>query len=999
MLQIRLLGKVEIVIANAPPPLFRGKSGQWLMGILALHANRPVERDWLAGTLWPDSAPDQGRANLRRTLTDVRRALGNAASHLTNPSPHTVSLGLAESEADVLAFRAGDFARYGGPLMPGCPLEWVEIERRALEETYLTRGEQRATSLALDAALPLLEALRACAPLRESLLRLQLSTLCGLGNRAEAQQYYYRFRCLLLSERLGEPSVQTQQHWKTLQNLQVSPEPTARSDTSPSSTSLKNNLPSQLTSFIGREREIADVTGLIGTTRLLTLSGAGGSGKTRLAFQAAEGVLGQYSDGVWMVELAPLSDPGRVAHTVAQALGVRETAGQTMSQTLTLQLKTKKLLIVLDNCEHLVAACAQFTAALLRSCPNVQVLATSREPLGIAGEQIYGVPSLSSPTPQESKKATADSLSLFESVRLFIDRARAIKTNFTVTNANAPALAQVCYRLDGIPLALELAAARIRSLTVEQINDKLDNRFHLLTGGDRSALPRQQTLRALVDWSYDLLTNIEKTVFARLSVFAGGWTLEAAESVCAGEATAPGWVPVEEWEVLDVLTSLLDKSLVFAEPQGGVEGGVDGTRYQMLETLKQYGAEKLDAGGETVKISIKHRNYFVAWLEEVEPQRVGPGQAAWLTRIEIEHDNLRAVLDECAMPSAERSANAEAAETAGLRIVASIWQFWDTRGYPNEGIEQAIRALDRGQARKATPHMQQLRAKAMVAVGALATAQGDYKTALTFHGKSLALYRDLDHKPGIATALRNMGILAYEQGNYETAQSFLEESLALRRELGDKPGLSNSLNNLGILANDRGNYGVAQALMEESLALRRELGDKLGIAISLNNLGSLAFNQGDYKRALLLYEDSFAFYRDVGDKRGTAISLNKLGSLAQKEGDYATARARYEESLMIFRALESRWGIAYCLDGFALVCAGENDTRKAVVVFGAATALRERLGAPLPPTEQAEQNREMEKARLTLDAIIFSTAYEQGRAMSCEQAADYALSDAPPRFH
>ena len=344
---------------------------------------------------------------------------------------------------------------------------------------------------------------------------------------------------------------------------------------------------------------------LLGKTCLLTLTGAGGSGKTRLSLQAAADTLDGYPDGAWQVELAALTDPALVPQTVAAVLGIREQAGQTITQTLTDFLKPKRLLLLLDNCEHLLGACARLTTSFLRACPNVTVLSTSREPMGIGGEQTFRVPSLSLPDPKAAKTATVASLTQFDSVRLFIERAMLVKPDFSVTNANAPALAQLCYRLDGIPLAIELAAARVRSLPVEQMVDKLDSRFRLLTGGDRAALPRQQTLRALIDWSYDLLSENEKTLLARLSVFAGGWTLSAAESVC-------GFDPIEDWEMLDLLTSLADKSLVVAEDDAGA------SRYRMLETVRQYAQERSAASEEANAVAVRHRDFFLSLAEGSE---------------------------------------------------------------------------------------------------------------------------------------------------------------------------------------------------------------------------------------------------------------------------------------------------------------------------------------------------------------------------------------------
>ena len=510
---------------------------------------------------------------------------------------------------------------------------------------------------------------------------------------------------------------------------------------------LPNNLPQQVTSFIGRETQVEEVTRLLGRTHLLTLTGAGGCGKTRLSLQVAADLLDQYFDGVWLAELAALSDPALVPQAVATALGVKEEPGKPLSQTLVAALKPKRLLIVLDNCEHLVAACAALATDLLRSCPQVRILASSREALNVSGEQTFRVPSLTLPDPKQVQ--TVESLSQYEAVRLFIERAQAVQPSFAVTTANAPAMAQVCFHLDGIPLAIELAAARVRSLSAEEINRRLDQRFRLLTGGARNVLPRQQTLRALIDWSYDLLTGAEKALLCRLSVFVGGWTLSAAEAVCAGE-------PVKDWEVLDLLTALVDKSLVAAERWG------NGTRYRLLETVRQYGGDRLRESGESEAVSGRVAAYFLALAEEAEPQMRGPEQEVWLSRLETEHDNLRASLSWV-------EGQGDGGED-GLRLAGALSRFWGIRGHSTEGRQWLRRALAR-------------------------TKRGDVEEESAREGAGSA---------SRAVALTGAGNLARNQGDYAEAQTLYEEALTLNGQLGDRQGIANTLNNLGNVAQGQG---------------------------------------------------------------------------------------------------------------------------------------------------------------------------------------------------
>ena len=721
---------------------------------------------------------------------------------------------------------------------------------------------------------------------------------------------------------------------------------------------LPTNLPEQLTSFIGREKEMAEIKALLDKTRLLTLAGSGGTGKTRLALQTAAEVLEQQPDGVWLVELASLSDPALVAQTVAGALAIREAPGEPITETLLSALKDKQMLLVLDNCEHLLDASARLVDALLRSCPKVSVLASSREALGIAGERAYRVPSLSAPDLKQVY--TPDSVSKYESVRLFIDRAVAARSDFTVTSQNAPALASVCHRLDGIPLAIELAAARVRAMPLEQIEARLDSRFRLLTGGSRTALPRQQTLRALIDWSYDLLDDQERALLCRLSVFAGGWRLEAAETVCAGEG-------FEEWEVLDVLTSLVDKSLVVFEERG--EKGW----FRLLETVRQYARDRLVESGESDTIRGRHRDYFLALAEESEPKLTGAEQGEWFQRLEEEHENLRAALD---------WSLTEAESSECLRLCGALQRFWWKRGYLSEGWKWCLEALNKAGASDRTPE----RAKALYAAGTMAINLGDTASAQDLCVESLSIRMEIGDRPGMAGSLIGLGSVAARRGELPEARTRYEEGLQIFREIGERRGIAMALNNLGTVAADQGDKTATRGYYEEGLLLYREIGDRSGVAMALHNLGTAALEQGDYTAARAYFEEGLAIRREIGDEMGIADSLFGLGNVAFHQGDYASMRAYDAESLAIFDKIGDVAGIVYSLEAFAHLAAKENRPEQAAVLWGAAERLREEIGYPMPPADREPYDHAVAAARQALGEEPFSVAWGTGRTFNKEQA-------------
>jgi predicted ATPase/class 3 adenylate cyclase len=681
-----------------------------------------------------------------------------------------------------------------------------------------------------------------------------------------------------------------------------------------------NNLPIQLTSFIGREQEMAEIIRLLPITRLLTLIGAGGCGKTRLALHAAAGLLGRFEDGVWFVDLSALSDPALVPQAVTSVLGVAEQRDRTSTEALVSVLRSKSILIVLDNCEHLVVGCAHLTEALLRSCPGLRILATSRELLKIGGEVVFRVPSLSLPDPDATM--STERLMQYEAVQLFVDRARIAHPGFELTSRNGAGVARICRRLDGIPLAIELAAARVAVLSLEQIAERLNDRFRLLTGGSRTALPRHKTLRGAMEWSYDLLLEKEQMLLRRLSVFAGGWTLDAAEVVC-------GYDGIDRQEVLNVLSHLVDKSLVFVDTRDS------GLRYRLLETVRQYSRELLMASGESPAVCRRHLEWFVMLAEQAEPQLLGPSQAVWFDRLELEHDNLRAAL--------EWSENGAA--SAGLQLAGAVGRFWEVRGHLAEGRRWLRDIL---KASPAAPTAE--RARALKAAGNLSLGQGDYESARASYEEGLVIWQQLGNQKAIATLLSNLGFAAYCQGDDVSGDAFYRESLTIRREVGDTWGMALSLNNMGSVAIRRGDCAEANVLLKESLDLWQELGDKHHIAMVLTNLGLAACGQGDYDLAYSFLNDGLVIQRDVGDNLGIPNSL----------------------------------------EGFASLAVALKYARRAARLLGAAEALRERIGAPLPYTERAGYDRIVANVRTQLGDDAFSDAWAEGRSI----AKDGVITDA-----
>jgi non-specific serine/threonine protein kinase len=808
----------------------------------------------------------------------------------------------------------------------------------------------------------------------------------------------------------------------------------ASADVAPSTAQPSSSLPVHLTTFIGRERELAAVRRVQAGTRLLTLTGAGGCGKTRLALELAGELLWAYPQGVWWVDLAPLPSTGPAGgspqtfqnqallpHAVASALAIRATGQQSVTEALIDALRERHLLLLLDNCEHLLPDCAELVEVLLRACLHLEVVATSRGSLGIGGETVWRVPPLSLPS-------RPDDVADADAVRLFVARAQLQRPDFTLTPDIAAAVAQICRQLDGLPLAIELAAARVGVLSVGQIADRLADRFRLLTSGSRTALPRHRTLGAALDWSYELLTEPERAVLRALSVFAGGCTLEAAEIVCGegngqratgNEAgTGPPLVarcslPVARDDVLDLLARLVDKSLVIAEEYGKE------VRYRLLETVRQYAGERLTASGEAHATQARHAVWCLVLAEAAENEMYGPREPEAGARLEREHDNLRAAL-------AWSLAEGRQGEERGLRLAGALARFWDLRGHVSEGRQWLSRLLAAGKAATI------VRAKALrglgnfayiqgdfaaasasfeeclrlcrklgdesgvaqseVFLGKIAYTRGEYALARTFLEASLARCAGQRERPVIATAQTFLGMIALRQGDYNRSRTLLDASLAIQRELGNQHGIAGNLNVLATLAGEEGDDERQAAALEECLALNRELDNKRGIAQALGDYGMRAWLRREYDRAAALLEEALALYREEGERQGMAriFGYQSLAALYARDYDRATALNR--ECLTLYRTAGEVFGVGRYLPVLAGVLFGQGQPERAARLFAAAAALRERLGVQLPLAMRSAHDRAVASVCAALGDADFMAAWAAGQALSMDEAVDEALA-------
>jgi predicted ATPase/class 3 adenylate cyclase len=732
-----------------------------------------------------------------------------------------------------------------------------------------------------------------------------------------------------------------------------------------------NNLPVQLTRFVGREPEMARVRTELERARLVTILGVGGMGKTRLALQVAADLMDDFPDGVWLVELGPLADPGMVPQAVTDALSVREEPGVPTMSALTGFARAKRLLLVLDNCEHVAGAAAELSAALLRAAPAVRVLATSRASLDIAGEVTWPLPPL--PMPNGTSGSAPDALAEVASVALFVDRATLHRPDFRLTEENAPAVAGICRRLDGIALAIELAAARVRMMTPEQILERLGDRFRLLvSSGRQAAVPQHKTLLAAIDWSYDLLNHEERWLLRQLAVFRGGWSLEAAEAVGVIDAG-------KAWPVMDLLGQLVDKSLVLVEDDQAA------VRYRMLETIREYALERLSRAGELERAQERQSTWCLTLADDAATSLTGPEQADWLRRLSLEHENLRAALRWLtAQPDgAERS----------LRLAGSLHHYWLMQGHLTEGRRWLGQAL----AMSAEDALTAARAKALMGSGELAFRQGDLADAEGYLRQAITTWRTVGDRPGEAQTLRRLGSVLDVQGDYEAAMATYLEALSIWRETNDVWGIAATTNNLGLVARERGDLEAARTYLTQSLDLFRSLGTDWAIGVTRANLGDVALDLGDVTAAEEHYAEGLAIARRLGDREGIAYNLEGRANVARLGGDYAAAWRALAEGLAELTEIAARIEILDWLVTAVQLATDDGQPILAARLLGAQEALREEIAAPAIPAKRAALSDVEQRLTADLGQASFDDARSQGRDEGWQRVAApiQALSSAP----
>jgi predicted ATPase/DNA-binding SARP family transcriptional activator len=1035
-LSLHLLGPPRLELDNSALSINRRKS----MALLAyLAVNRGSHtRDYLSALLFPDDDQSKAFTNLRHTLWETQQSIGNswivadhetigfiagAVEHSTSPAGTEAVVWLDVAQFELLINQSrmqDDISRrillladsvklYRNDFLTGFSLkdashfnEWAiskaEDLRHQLASALSMLADDHCSLGRAETAIPYARRLITLDRLNEASHRHLMAVYIQAEQHNAALKQYRTCEQVLRKELGVDPQPETRALYKQIRRGEFrSIQPVKQKELG----IPRHNLPFQISSFIGREKERDDIVNLIANNRLVTLVGAGGIGKTRLSLKTGEELFREYADGVWFVELASLSDPARVPQTIAALFGLIEGSEASPTEKLVRFLRSKTVLLILDNCEHLLDACAQLADALLSSCPNLKILTTSREAIGITGEAQYHVPPLELPDLQQILEKQLD----YESIQLFEERGRLVQENFSLSMENAPSIAQICHRLDGIPLAIELAAARVSMYSTDQIAARLDESFNLLTGGSRTALPRQQTLRASIHWSWNLLTDSEKILLRRLSIFAGGWIQDAAKSVCAGN-------DIEAQQLLDVLTQLVAKSLVVVNQDRGRE-----RRYHLLEMVREYAYEKLVEANEEDVIRDQHLKYFLKLSEQIEPELVGPQQMEWFARANEEINNLRATLEHADRVDVE----------AGLYISGRLEHFWrsfDSR----EGTRWLAEFLQKPES-KGYPRA---RAKALYTQGRIFRNFGQDDEAQTATEESLALFRAVGDQLGEVDSLVSLGLiimigsvadpekggeliqqaltlarslgdigrqawaleaLGWDHRDFKHALPCWEEAIALYRQAGHWGRLVDNLSELGFFLLMNGQIDTAQKYLDESNLLIQRLNIKGKQNHLLNAYGQIALMRGNYEQARAYFRENAAISNESGSMLEYLWAILRLGFVELRAGNIIQAREILTESAQNFQQASLRIGVVVSLEWMANLFIAGDKPEIAARLIGWADTTREIIGDSRPVLEQADVDRDVATIVSNMGNTAYQEAYVKGRLMSLDEAVEYAIGE------
>jgi predicted ATPase/DNA-binding SARP family transcriptional activator len=942
MLEIRVLGTFEVKHKNKAISI-ASRPAQSLFAYLILNTGTLHRREKLAGMLWPDSLEETARDNLRHALWRLRKAL---PSQPTNEYVLADDLSItfnasADYWLDAAALEKLDenasadelmaiLEAYQGELLPGFYDEWVVLEREHLYSIFEHHMARLMSLLQKERRwLDILEWGERWIKLGQKPEPAYRALMLAHGAKGDMSKVAATYeRCVKSLREFGmEPSEQTKELYENLKSGKETPK-TVSIMTKPVTKEVSSNIPVPLTSFIGRQKELKEIARLLSSSRLLTLTGPGGVGKTRLAIQTAHDSIKKFKDGVFWVGLVGLSDGNLIPQEIAQSLNGRESSSEPLMNTLKDNLKFKDLLLILDNCEHLIEASAQYAEQLLAGCAKLKILATSRERLGLFNETTWPVPSL--PLPDIQRTPSPKELGEYASVALFAERARAINSDFLMTAQNAPSIAQICQRLDGIPLAIELAAARSKVLTVDEIASHLTDRFSFLTSGSRTALPRHQTLRATIAWSYDLLTEPERILFRRLAIFASGFTLEGIEEVCSQG--------MNRMDLLDLLGRLVDKSLVMVD----VASSKPETRYRLLETIREYARQKMDEAVETTELRNRHLEHFVGLAEEAEKNTFGTDSVRYHQRLDQELDDIRTAM--------KWSIQAHQT-TMAFRLAAALFYFWYNRS----------------------------------------PLGGEWQGQLN---KALSLPEGLERTSARAKALNAMGFSYWADVIPVNPGRELAEALSIGKELGDKVIIARSLCNLGLIENMEGRYVEARSLFEQSLELFRELGfHNMEYIWPLTFLGDADFNLNDLEGALRHYGESISALRELRDRNFLAYVVRRMGQLKWYQGEYEKAALFCRESLTLNQELGDERGVIASISAFAGIATAQGRLSPAAQLFGAVEALLRSKNIQLVHMDRMEYDRNVATLHAQLDPLTFEKVWKRGSSMTLEQAIEFALKE------